>query len=59
MSNENQLLKRFKFYWEMRNGKFKSQLRPLAKFLAKHLRKYFPRGTAPHIVNDTPGAGRP
>jgi hypothetical protein len=49
MSSQEQLVKRFKFYWQMRNGKFGKQLRPIAKFLVKHLRKYFPRGNAPHI----------
>jgi hypothetical protein len=53
MSNQEQLTKRFKFYWEMRNGNFGKQLRPVAKFLAKHLRKYFPRGKAPHIFRKT------
>lgn len=59
MSNETQPMKRFKFYWEIRNGKFKNQLRPIIKFLTKHLRKYLPRGTAWHIINETPGAGWP
>lgn len=58
MSAEEHLLKRFKWYWEMRNGKFGKQLRPTVKFLAKHIRKFFPQGEAPRIVNATPGAGR-
>jgi hypothetical protein len=57
MSAKEQLVKNLKFYWEMRNGKFREQLRPVAKFLVKYLRKHFPRGSAPHIIRKTSPVG--
>lgn len=48
------LLQRFKWYWSIRNSKFKKQLRPTIKFLAKHLRKLYKRGElTERIVNDS------
>jgi len=52
MSNQEQLVKKFKWYWSIRNGKFKVQLRPIIKFLATHLRKFFPRGESPKLIGE-------
>jgi hypothetical protein len=59
MSDQSTLIKRFRFYWETRNGKFAKQIRPTTRFLAKHLRKLFPRGEfSEKVVNASPGSGK-
>lgn len=52
MSNQEQLVKKFKWYWSIRNGKFREQIRPIIKFLSKHLRRFFPRGEAPGLIKE-------